>query len=284
MRLSSMARGGGVLPRVRGVSRERLHPVQHLHSVVGGEMRVIRRQGLVRRLAWAECDRGRLRALARRNMAANEELRLSLSRELHDQVSQPLAAISMQLSVLGHGVAHGKSPRVLGAGLRNARRSIASLITLVHGFARELRPCLLSDLGLGPALRAFVRTSLPHASIAFSMRVPGWVDGLDQTVRLALFRVAQEALTNVVRHACATSVRIEFLRDGEHLVMVVGDNGKSFDVGHVLHERTGRRLGLVGMAERLDAIGGSLALVSTPGKGTALSARVPFSVKGEEAP
>lgn len=280
MRMSSMASGGSVLPRTRMMSREHLHPVLQLHRVGGAGGRAVAPRGLGARLAWAECERGRLRALARRSMASNEELRLSLSRELHDQIAQPLAAISMQLSVLGHGVSHGGSPRVLAAGLRNARRSVAGLITLLHGFAEELRPCQLTDLGLGAALRGFVRTALPCESMRFAMRVPAWVDGLDQAVRLVLFRVAQEALTNVVRHARATRVGISFLRDGDHMLMVVSDDGKSFDVAHVMHERTGRRLGLVGMAERLNEIGGSLALVSTLGKGTAVSARVPCSMKG----
>jgi signal transduction histidine kinase len=150
-------------------------------------------------------------------------------------------------------------------------------VDIVHQFARDLRPTVLDDLGLIPALHSFLknfttRTGVRASLATFTMKI----EELDAARRTALFRVAQEALTNVARHAHASRVEVSIQKLPDCVCMKIKDDGKSFDVDRTLRSNGGKRLGLLGMRERLEMIGGKFVVESAPGKGTTILAQIPL--------
>jgi signal transduction histidine kinase len=146
----------------------------------------------------------------------------------------------------------------------------------VHRFARGLRPAVLDDLGLIPALHAYCRSLAEQKNIKIEMTAFGGIEALDSAGKTVLFRVAQEALNNVARHAHATRVKVSINKMSDAIRMEIGDNGQSFRVDKILRAKNPKRLGLLGMKERLEMIGGSLAIESVPGTGTTVRAVIPF--------
>jgi two-component system sensor histidine kinase DegS len=146
----------------------------------------------------------------------------------------------------------------------------------VHRFARELRPAVLDDLGLIPALHSFMKNFTERTGVHTALTAFAGVEQLNMTRRTVLFRVAQEALTNVARHAQASRVEIIIQQTPNGVCMTVADDGKSFQVQRVLLARGSKRLGLLGMRERLEMVGGNFQVESEPGKGTTIAARIPF--------
>jgi signal transduction histidine kinase len=136
---------------------------------------------------------------------------------------------------------------------------------------------VLDDLGLIPALHTFCRNLTARKKFRIQLTAFGGVEALGGAERTVLFRVAQEALTNVVRHAQATHVRLSIREMAGAIRMEIGDNGQSFQVGKILSARNPKRLGLVGMKERVEMVGGTLAIESTPGQGTTVRAEIPFT-------
>ena len=219
----------------------------------------------------------KLRQLTRQILSAQEEERKEISRELHDEVVQTLVGINVQLSALGTGASNGL--RSLKAKIAHTQRLVENSVNEVHRFARELRPAVLDDLGLIPALLAYSKSLAARKRIKIRLTAFAGVESLSETKRTMFFRVAQEALTNVVRHARATQVEIVITKIAEAARMEVRDNGKSFSVETVLHARTYRRLGLVGMRERIEMVGGRLVIESAPGEGTVIRAEIPFETE-----
>ena len=148
---------------------------------------------------------------------------------------------------------------------------------IVHRFARELRPTVLDDLGLIPALHAFVKTFSKQTGIHVHLTVYAGVEQLDNAKRTVLFRITQEALTNVSRHAHASKVDVSFQKLPSAVGVTIHDNGKSFQVKRILHAKTNKRLGLLGMRERIEMVGGKLCIESAPGQGTTICAKIPFA-------
>ena len=147
---------------------------------------------------------------------------------------------------------------------------------IVHRFARNLRPTLLDDLGLIPALHAFMkgftkRTGLHGGFTAFS-----GVEQLSNDKRTVLYRVAQAALINISQHARASTVSVDIKNLGHAVHMEIRDDGKSFNITRVLDSRTNKRLGLIGMREGVEMVGGVFHVESAPGRGTTVSATLPF--------
>jgi signal transduction histidine kinase len=148
-------------------------------------------------------------------------------------------------------------------------------VDIVHEFARELRPTVLDDLGLIPALHAFVKTFSKRTRILVHMKAFAGVEQLDIAKRTVLFRVAQEALTNVARHAQASRVEVSILKLADNIVLKIKDDGKSFQVKPVLPGKGSKRLGLLGMRERVEMIGGAFHIESAPGQGTTIQVEIP---------
>ena len=219
----------------------------------------------------------KLRQLTRQIIAAQEEERKEISRELHDEVVQTLVGINVELSALGKEASVGL--HTLKAKIARTQRLVENSVDAVHRFARELRPAALDDLGLIPALHAYSTSLAERKKIKIRMAVFGGVEALAIDKRIVLFRVAQEALTNVVRHARASQVRINITDGGEFIRMEIVDDGRSFSVERTMNAPNHDRLGLIGMRERVEMVGGCLTVESVTGKGTTIRADIPVDVQ-----
>jgi signal transduction histidine kinase len=243
-----------------------------------GELAVLRGKAQYQALFLeSQTMQAKLRQLTRQIISAQEEERKEISRELHDEVVQTLVGINVQLSALGKGAATGL--RSLKTKIAHTQRLVEHSVNEVHRFARELRPAVLDDLGLIPALLAYSKSLAARKRIKIRLTTFAGVESLSDTKRTMFFRVAQEALTNVVRHAQATQAEVVITKVDDAVRMEVRDNGKSFAVETVLHARTYRRLGLVGMRERIEMVGGRLVIESEPGRGTIIRAEIPFETE-----
>jgi signal transduction histidine kinase len=218
-----------------------------------------------------------LRQLARQVLAAQEEERKEISRELHDEVVQTLVGISVELSALDKGAS--MDPEALKSKIARTRFLVEHSMKEVHRFARELRPAVLDDLGLIPALHAYSQNLAERKKLKIQVTAFGGVEMLGVAKRTALFRVAQEALNNIARHAEATEVHMSISKVRGGIQMAIDDNGKSFDVKKTLMARNPKRLGLLGMKERIEMVGGRLIVESRSGKGTTVCAEIPFNLE-----
>jgi signal transduction histidine kinase len=221
--------------------------------------------------------REKLSQLTRQIITAQEELRKEISRELHDEVVQTLIGINVELAALGHGAT--MSGPILKRKIALARRLVEKCVIGVHRFARELRPSVLDDLGLIPALHAYTKSLVERKKIKIHLTAFAGVEALGDDERTVLFRVAQEALTNVARHARATQVKMSISRISGAIRMEISDNGRSFPVEKIVSALNPKRLGLVGMKERVEMVGGNLTIESVRGKGTTVRAEIPFAPK-----
>lgn len=223
-----------------------------------------------------------LRRLSHELLSAQEEERKRISRELHDRVAQALIAINVKLEVLR------KDATINISGLKQTLAGTQSLLdqslSEVHRFARELRPPLLDDLGLAPALHSYAKAFTKRTRVPIRFTVFAEIEALDGDRRTAIYRVIQEALTNVAKHAKATLVEVNITKVRGVVRLTIRDNGKAFRVERALDPPKLKRLGLLGMRERIEMIGGSFSIESAPGKGTTVSAEIPFSKPRKRAP
>jgi len=216
-----------------------------------------------------------LRHLSRQLLLAQEEERKRISRELHDEIAQTLTGINVRLAALKTEAT--RNTKGLQNKIASAQRMVEKSVDIVHRFARELRPTVLDDLGLIPALHTFVKTFSKQTRVHVRLTVYAAVEQLDSVQRTVLYRVAQEALTNVARHARASRVDVSIQKLPGAVGLTIKDNGKSFQVDRVLHAKKNKRLGLLGMRERVEMVGGNLRVESAPGKGTTIRAEIPFT-------
>jgi signal transduction histidine kinase len=214
-----------------------------------------------------------LRQLSRQILSAQEEERREISRELHDVIAQTLTGINVRLAALAKEAA--TNTKGLDRNIARTQRLVEKSVDIVHRFARELRPAVLDDLGLIPALHSFVKTFSRRTRIYVHLKAFAAVEQLDTARRTVLFRVAQEALTNVARHAQASRVEVSIQKLPEGVCMKIKDDGKSFQVDRVLYGKGSKRLGLLGMRERLEMVGGHFGVESVQGKGTTVIAQFP---------
>jgi signal transduction histidine kinase len=216
-----------------------------------------------------------LRQLTRQLLLAQEEERKKISRELHDEIAQTLTGINVRLAALKTSATH--NTRGLQNKIASAQRMVEKSVDIVHRFARELRPTVLDDLGLIPALHSYVKTFSKQTGVHVRLTIYAGVEKLDNARRTTLYRVAQEALTNVARHAEASVVDVSIEKLSNRISMKIQDDGKSFQVDRVLQAKKNRRLGLLGMRERVEMVGGNFHVESLPGKGTIISAKIPVT-------
>ncbi len=214
-----------------------------------------------------------LRQLSRQTLMAQEEERREISRELHDVIAQTLTGINVRLAALAREAA--TNTKGLNRNIARTQRLVERSVDIVHQFARDLRPAVLDDLGLIPALHSFAKYFSKRTGILVHLKAFAEVEQLDMAKRTVLFRIAQEALTNVARHAQASRVEVNIQKLPDTIRMRIKDNGKSFQVNRILHGKGGKHLGLLGMRERLEMVGGHFSIESTPGKGTTVTAQIP---------
>jgi signal transduction histidine kinase len=220
---------------------------------------------------------GQLRLLSRQLLLAQEEERKRISRELHDEIAQTLTGINVRLAALK--LEASVNTKGLQNRISSTQRMVEKSVDIVHRFARDLRPTVLDDLGVIPALHAFMKefTKQTGIHIHFTTYASGRIERLDTVTRTVLYRVAQEALTNVGRHAHASRVDVSIQKLPRAVGLTIQDNGRSFQVERVVHAKRNKRLGLLGMRERVEMVGGSLRVESLPGQGTTIHAEIPFT-------
>jgi two-component system sensor histidine kinase UhpB len=216
----------------------------------------------------ASAYRERLREVAARALYAAEEERKRIARELHDETAQLLAALLIRIRI----VRKASDPEALEVLLDDMRREIGAALEGVRRFARGLRPPALDELGLIPAIESHIRSVSEVAG--FPVRLEAEPVELSPEAELAVYRIVQEALSNVVRHAGATRAVVRLRREPEQLVASVEDDGTGFDVARV---RSAGGLGLFGMSERAAYLGGRVEVKSAPGGGTRVRAEIPLS-------
>ncbi len=215
-----------------------------------------------------------LRQLSHQILHAQEEERKRISRELHDEIAQTLTGINVRLAGLKAGPLD--NVRSLQHKITGTQRLVEKSVEIVHRFARELRPSVLDDLGLIPALHTYIKTFAERTRLPVRISIFAGIEQLDTEKRTVLYRVAQESLTNVARHARATQVEVSIKQLKDTVHMTIQDNGKSFAVDQKLKNKKFNRLGLLGMRERVEMVGGKLAIDSAPGKGTKIEVQIPF--------
>jgi signal transduction histidine kinase len=215
-----------------------------------------------------------LRLLSRELLLAQEEERKKISRELHDVIAQTLTSINVQLATLKNKAA--LNTKGLERSIARTQQLVVHSVNIVHQFARELRPTVLDDLGLIPALHTFMKSFGEQTGIRVSLLAFAAIKQVNGDQRTVLYRVAQEALNNVARHAQATQAEVKIQKLDGTICMTIKDNGQGFQEAHELHVKRGKRLGLLGMRERLEMVAGTFSVTSTPGKGTTVFAQIPL--------
>jgi two-component system sensor histidine kinase UhpB len=210
------------------------------------------------------------RELLQRLLVAYEEERRRIARDLHDHAGQMMTALIIQLAQLADQAEATGNPLV--ESLRQlrglAQQALDDLRKLVH----ELRPAILDDLGLTAAIRWYVETYVRPAGLETEVEVQGLGERLPAEVETVAFRIVQEALTNVLRHARARHVQVRLLRRDGTLFALVRDDGVGFDPEEVSR----RTFGIAGMRERAELVGGGVQVLSAPGAGTTVLARLPL--------
>jgi signal transduction histidine kinase len=218
----------------------------------------------------AQDAESQMRELSQQLVATQEEERRKLSRELHDHVGQMLTALRMELGRIDR-VRGGAEPR-LGSAVAECRQLVDDMVRTVRDLALGLRPSMLDDFGLQPALEWQVRDFTRRSNVSVDLSVTGSLDNLTDQHRTCVYRVVQEALTNCVRHARATHINIDVRAHSDTLEVTVSDDGIGVDPS-----RRVAGLGLRGIEERVRELAGSVNLRSAAGKGATLSIRLPIS-------
>jgi signal transduction histidine kinase len=218
-----------------------------------------------------------LRLLSRRLLSAQEEERKKISRELHDFIAQTLTGINVRLATLKKEAA--ADTKGLERNIARTQQLVEKSVTIVHRFARELRPTVLDDVGLIPALHSFMKdfTKRTGIHLHFTTFTFAKIEQLDGDQRTVLYRVAQEALTNVDRHAQASRADVKIQKLNGNVCMRIKDNGIGFPAENLLQGKKKNRLGLLGMRERVEMVRGKFTVQSSPGKGTTILAQIPFA-------
>jgi two-component system, NarL family, sensor histidine kinase UhpB len=228
-------------------------PVEEVERLAAAFARLLERIEAERRRA------GRLQ------LRAQEEERKRVARDLHDEVNQALTAILLRLEALTQ-VAPPRLRDELAETKGLANQAMGELLQL----ARQLRPTALDDHGFVPAIEDQLRRFKAQYGVATQLSTRGNLDDLGSDQQLVLYRVTQEALNNIARHAGASNVAVEIARVDGHVDLEVTDDGAGFDAGREL-----RGLGLDGMAERARLVDGRFEVDAAPGRGTTLRLRVP---------
>lgn len=251
MERADLSRPGANLPRHEGGGGpeevERLYDAFH---------------GMLERL---EAERRRTSSAA---LAAQEEERARVARDLHDEVNQSLTGLLLRLEA-----ARRNAPEELGHELDQIREVANQAMEELLALARQLRPTELDDLGLKAALAGHVSELGGQVELETSFQSQGDLSDLAPEVQLVLYRVAQEALSNALRHAGARYVRVSLVRDDGFVELGVGDDGRGFSF-----DEADQGLGIPGMRERALLVGGELDVQSRPEIGTRVSLRVPIGV------
>ncbi|MDY6835715.1 MAG: GAF domain-containing sensor histidine kinase [Chloroflexota bacterium] len=221
--------------------------------------------------------RERYRKLARQTLLAREAERQRISRELHDETSQSLSGLALNLQALvDMAEMSGKQDVEFIGKLKKVQSLAVQISKEVNKLINDLRPTLLDTLGMVPAIRQYAETTLQPLNITVTMSCDGDISSLPAEIEVGLFRVAQGAIGNIALHSSAKKADISLERKGNQLQMFVSDDGSGFNVCEITEiEDSGRGRGLFSMKERVKMLGGKCSVQSESGKGTIVTVRVP---------
>jgi two-component system sensor histidine kinase UhpB len=219
-----------------------------------------------------EADRHEIKKLVNSVIEAQEDERKRIARELHDDTSQVLFAQLLRVSAMK--MSENPEIREMAEQLETM---LAESMEAVRRLGLELRPPSLDDLGLVEATGALVQRMAARSGIEIGFVASGLRERLDPAVELVLYRVAQEALTNMWKHAKATSASVSIRRQNGSVELIIDDNGRGFDVGvDNISDGKGLGLGLFGMQERVELVNGNLEVIGNMNPGTRVRARIPL--------
>jgi signal transduction histidine kinase len=219
-----------------------------------------------------QSERDRLRSYAMLMTEAQEEERKRIARELHDEASQNVVVIRRKLTALADNLADGPIAAELGALSDLAGQTVAG----IRRFSRDLRPTTLDELGLTSALEQLLAEVRERSAISAKLRIDGLPRRQPIETELAIFRIGQAAVHNVEHHAAASSVTVQLWFEPELTRMEVRDDGRGFEAPRNMRQLTEQgKLGLIGMHERAQLVGGTIQIDSRPGTGTAIVLEVP---------
>ena len=214
--------------------------------------------------------------LARRLLCAQEEERIRIARDLHDELGQDLSTLQFSLNKLKTSL-----PNVCDTQKRmidNIASSIEKTGDKVRKISSDLRPSMLDHLGLIIALESYIFSFMEHNPLTrVDFQVMGYKKRLKAEVEIVLYRVTQEALNNIRRHAGASTVKIMLTLTYPQVILIIGDNGTGFSQNQNSGNNGGNAIGILGMKERIDSLGGMFTLHSALGKGTTIRAEIPVN-------
>jgi len=212
---------------------------------------------------------------------AQENERRRISRELHDEIGQSLYAIQFNLEMIDKDLPQ-TTPLVRGR-LGEAKSLSSQTLTAMRQLSMDLRPTMLDDLGLIPTLRWYIQNFSNRLNIDSNFETMGFEEKLPSQIETAFYRIIQEALNNIAKHAQADRVEISLMRRDSRILASIQDNGKGFDLDRVLHpESPERGFGLIGMQERVSLLGGQMDIQSKPGFGTLIHIEIPCEIVRDE--
>jgi len=212
---------------------------------------------------------------------AQESERRRISRELHDEVGQALTAIKFNLDMIDKGLPQEAS--ALRGRLGEAKSLSNQTLMAMRQLSMDLRPTMLDDLGLIPTLRWYIQNFSSRLNIYSDFKAIGFEEKLPPQIETAFYRIVQEALNNISKHAEASQVEISLEQRDSTIYASIIDNGRGFDLDKVLHpESPGRGFGIIGMQERVSLLGGKIDIQSSPGCGTRIHIKVPYPKGADE--
>jgi two-component system, NarL family, sensor histidine kinase UhpB len=249
-----------------------------LSALADGDMRALART-LNSVLDDVEGYRAQMQALAGRVIRAQEEERRRIARELHDDTGQTLTLLLVRLKLLENGADAEARQNEIAA----LRGLVSAAIDRVRQLALDLRPPALDHLGLAASLRSLVRQVKETTHLSIALELPDGPIALSPERAIAVYRIVQEALTNILKHGQAQQVQVKLARQAGQLLIRVADDGRGFDLRGLERLRRqdtdGRGLGLFGMMERAHLAGGRFSIESHPGRGTTVQVTVPLEVE-----
>lgn len=215
----------------------------------------------------------RLKHLSQKLIMAQEDERKKISHELHDEISQILLGINLKLATLSSEISGNE--KGIKRKILIAQKLVKKSVEKIHTFARELRPSVLDDLGIIPALRSYIDDFTKRNGITVALKASLSVEKLDSIKKTVLYRIVQESLINVEKHSKASNVNLKIQKIKDHIHMEIKDNGRSFDVEKMLFSKKGKGIGILGMRERIEMVEGTFYIESVLGKGTVIRTSIP---------
>jgi signal transduction histidine kinase len=209
-----------------------------------------------------------LRGMSHQILHSQEDERKRISRELHGVIAQTLVGINVHVTALAQEATDELGS--LRQRIADTHRLVGKSVEIVHQFARELRPTILDDLGLIPALRDFLNGFMENTGIRVNLKIASAIEESPESIRTTFYRIIQESLMNVAKHAKASKVEISIRRLADVTSLRITDDGCGFDAEKTIYTHQSNRLGLLGMRERAEMVGGELSVDSAPGKPTTI--------------